>query len=63
VFREEGYLARVPREAEVMLGAATRGDDDGRLARELAAADESGRLTRIVRLEPVVTDLPGDLLG
>jgi probable selenium-dependent hydroxylase accessory protein YqeC len=54
LFHEEGYLAKVPREADVMLGITSRGGDDGGLARELAQADERKRLKRVVRLESVM---------
>jgi len=63
LFHREGYLARVPREADVMLAVASRGGDDGGLARELAAADERKRLKRVVRLESVMADVPGHLPG
>ena len=59
LFHEEGYLAKVPREADVMLGITSRGGDDGELARELAGADERKRLKRVVRLESVMAGLPG----
>lgn len=56
VFHEEGYLAKVPGEADVMLGITSRGGDDGELARELAGADGRRRLKRVVRLESVTAD-------
>jgi probable selenium-dependent hydroxylase accessory protein YqeC len=59
LFHEEGYLARVPREADVMLAVTSKGRDDGELARELKARDEKERLKRIVRLGLVLTDHPG----
>ena len=46
----EGYLARVPAGADVMVAVTARAGDDGGLARALAAADEGGRLERVVRL-------------
>ena len=63
LFHGEGYLAKVPREADVMLGITSRGGDDGGLARELAVADERRRLKGVVRLEPLVPDLRGGLPG
>lgn len=63
LFHEEGYLARVPRGADVMLAVTSRGNDDGGLAQAFEAADESHRLKRVVRLQPVRTDLPGDPRG
>jgi probable selenium-dependent hydroxylase accessory protein YqeC len=63
LFHEEGYLAKVPHEADVMLGITSRGADDGELARELAGADERKRLKRVVRLESVMAGAPGDLPG
>lgn len=51
LFHEEGYLAKVPREADVMLGITSRAEDDGGLTREIAAADQNGRLKRVVRLD------------
>lgn len=63
LFHEDGYLAKVPRGADVMLAVTSRGGDDGGLAQALEAADESRRLKRVVRLEPVMTDLTGDPRG
>ncbi|HVN31010.1 MAG TPA: selenium cofactor biosynthesis protein YqeC, partial [Thermoanaerobaculaceae bacterium] len=59
IFHEEGYLAKVPREADVMVGITSRGGDDGGMARELARADERKRLKRVVQLESVMAALPG----
>ncbi len=56
LFHEDGYLAKVPGRAEVMVGLTTRGGDDGELARSLAAADGLGRLKRVVRLGTVTSD-------
>ncbi|MCU0294142.1 MAG: selenium cofactor biosynthesis protein YqeC [Thermoanaerobaculaceae bacterium] len=63
LLHEEGYLAKVPCDADVMLAVTSRGGDDGGLAQAIEAAAESQRLKRVVRLEPVMTDLPGDPLG
>lgn len=59
LFHEEGYLARVPRDADVMLAVTSRGADDDGLAQALAAADTSRRLTRIVRMEPLLPNVRG----
>jgi molybdenum cofactor cytidylyltransferase len=59
LFHEEGYLAKVPREAAVMLGITSRRGDGGELARELARADERKRLKRVVRLGSVMAGIPG----
>jgi len=58
LFHEEGYLAKVPRQADVMVGITSKAGDDGGLARQLAAADETKRLKRVVRLESVMADRP-----
>ncbi|MBN1944879.1 MAG: putative selenium-dependent hydroxylase accessory protein YqeC [Bradymonadales bacterium] len=50
LFHPEGYLARVPPGAEVMLAVTSRGGDDRGLARALELADEKQRLARIVRV-------------
>jgi probable selenium-dependent hydroxylase accessory protein YqeC len=63
LFHEEGYLQRVPWEADVMLAVTSRGGDDGGLAQELEARDESKRLKRVARLELVMANLPGHLPG
>jgi molybdenum cofactor cytidylyltransferase len=60
LFHEEGYLARVPRETDVMLAITSKGGDDRGLARELEAADESKRLKRVLHLEQAVAGPRGD---
>jgi probable selenium-dependent hydroxylase accessory protein YqeC len=59
LFHGEGYLAKVPREADVMLGITSRGGDEGELAQDLSAADQGGRLKRVVLVDPVIPGLPG----
>jgi molybdenum cofactor cytidylyltransferase len=63
LFHEEGYLARVPRGADVMLAVTSRRGDDGGLAQAIEGADETGRLKRVVRLESTMTDLLGTPRG
>jgi molybdenum cofactor cytidylyltransferase len=63
LFHAEGYLAKVPREADVMVGITSRGGDDGGLARGLAGADERKRLKRVVRLASVIPDVTADRSG
>ncbi|HNX49597.1 MAG TPA: selenium cofactor biosynthesis protein YqeC [Thermoanaerobaculaceae bacterium] len=54
LFHEDGYLRSVPSKADVMVGITSRADNDGGLARQVAAADVNRRLKRVVRWESVV---------
>lgn len=57
LFHREGYLAKVPHEADVMLGITSSGGGGEELARELERGDRSGRLKRVVRLDAAMASL------